>query len=811
MELDGKAVLQATVRDITEQKRADELLRASEERFRTIFEEAPLGVALVDSFTGRIYEVNQRFAEIVGRTREEIGSIDWMSITHPDDIQEDLDNMALLNAGRIPGFNMNKRYRRPDGSYVWVSLTAAPITVEDRNHPRHLAMVEDITKRKQMEEEIRDARDRAQSENAKLSAMISGMDEGVVFADANNLVVEVNDCMCRFMDARRNNILGKHIEDFHKGKALESVLHHINEFRNNVDSGPFVLQRPLGSADVILRMQPIYRDGRYDGVLLNVIDVTELVKARRDAETANTAKSAFLAAMSHEIRTPLNAIIGMTGLLLDTNQDAEQRDCSETIRASGEMLLVLINDILDFSKIEAGRMELENQPFNVTRCIDEALDLVSSKASEKGLETACQIEGDLPCWFIGDVTRVRQILVNLLTNSVKFTDKGEVVVSLSGWQRNEGQYELHFAVRDTGLGIPVDRQDRLFRSFSQVDTSISRRYGGTGLGLAISKRLSEMMGGRMWVESNGVPGEGATFHFTIIAAKSPNQELPDERKLRDLATLVGKTILIVDDNKTSRDIFTAQTKRWAMSPAAVSTGAEALELIQQGSLFDVAILDMQMPEMDGIMLAANIKDIAAAQAMPLILASSVCQRMNDSEIALFAARLTKPIKTSQLCEVLCAVTTQGTLGAEETTDRPAKDSLGSAVAPHHLRVLLAEDNPINQKVALKMLAKLGYRGDAVANGLEVLQALKQLPYDVIFMDCQMPEMDGFEATRKIRMQEQEEGRPPIHIIAMTAHAMQGDRERCLDAGMDDYLGKPVRMPELQQALERVRIAEAAPV
>ncbi len=651
--------------------------------------------------------------------------------------------------------------------------------------------------------------------------VVESMNDAVIVMDTHHRITDLNPAAERLIGRKLSEAKGQT-----SIQAAPAFANQIKRFYDRTAAHEELKLLVEGTPRYFdLSLSPLQdRYGSPNGRMVVLRDVTErklamqaMDEARAVAESANEAKSAFLAMMSHEIRTPMNAIIGMTSLLLDTNLTPEQHDYAETVRSSGEALLTIINDILDFSKIEAGKMELERQPFDLRECIETALDLVTTRATEKGLDLAYFLDESgsyneqVPPAIYGDVTRLRQIFVNLLSNAVKFTEKGEIVLSVTVRRKDEeGKLDEHrpgelplselcFAIKDTGIGISEEGKARLFQSFSQVDASTTRRYGGTGLGLTISKRLAELMGGTMWVESK--PGVGSTFYFTILVQAAPATSRPylDASQPH----LSAKRILIVDDNATNRSILSLQAQSWGMLPYACASGLEALAQIEEGVPFDVAILDMQMPDMDGLMLAEQIRSVQSTHNLPLIMLTSMGRRdvLNTRNVE-FAAFLHKPIKPSQLYNTLLPLFVgqkhlRSAPSLIEAREKEFDAELGRRLP---LRILLAEDNTVNQRLAVRLLARMGYRADVAGNGLEVLEALQRQSYDLILMDVQMPEMDGLETTRAIRKDLVARQRP--HIVAMTANAMQGDREECLAAGMDDYLTKPIQVKALHEALER---------
>jgi PAS domain S-box-containing protein len=645
---------------------------------------------------------------------------------------------------------------------------------------------------------------------AQLTGILSIADDAIITVDEAQRIILFNKGAERIFGYTVEEAIGEPLELLLPPGARASHSAHVDEFgasgtaaRRMGERSEITGRRRDGSEFPAEASISCFNTGARRIYTAMLRDVTEqkrqaeaLNDAKRAAELADEAKSMFLANMSHEIRTPLNAIIGMTSLLLYADLAEEQRDFVQTIRSSGDALLTIINEILDFTKIELGSLEIDPHPFDVRHVIEASLDQVASVAAEKNLNLAYIADDSVPAVVVGDGLRLRQILLNILSNAVKFTRQGEVVVNIEAFRTEQARYELHFSVVDTGIGIREEERDRIFKPFSQVDASTTREYGGTGLGLAISQRLCEMLGGRIWVES--IPGRGSTFHFTMLAEQGT--DLPGTHVRGAQPKLAGKRVLIVDDIATNRRILVKHLLKWGLLPQAVASALEALDLIRDGHAFDLAILDLSMPQMDGVQLARAIRQTRDAQALPLVLLTSMGQRQKQVEAAgvEFSAYLHKPIKPSQLLDIL--MTLIG--GRQESADDSGQPAGPGLAMQLPLDILLAEDNAVNQKVVLRILAHLGYQADTAANGREVLAALERRNYDVVLMDIQMPEMDGIETMGHILERYPSSSRP--YVIAMTANALHGDRERFLAAGMDDYLGKPIDIEDMARALQRRR-------
>ena len=775
---------------------------APEDMYRSIFENAIEGIFQTTP-AGQYLTVNPALAkmygyETTGELVRSLTSIDHELYVDPNRRQEFVEIME--RDGFVRGFE-SEIYRK-DKSTIWISENARSV----RNAAGELlyfeGMVEDITERKNLEKKLRESEE-------KISALISNVEDSIWSVDREYRLITFNSTFARdfkLMYGRRVEP-GRVILDLIPAEWREEEA----AFYDRALAGErfHIEQRYIsgkGECFYEISFNPIRAGSEINGVAVFSKDITDRHRAHHDlkvakiaAESANRMKSEFLANMSHEIRTPMNGVIGMTDLLLGTKLDPEQREFANTVRLSAESLLIVINDILDFSKIEANKLELETIEFDLRETVDTTMDLLAAQAHSKGIELAAFIRPEVPVQLLGDPGRLRQVISNLVGNAVKFTSHGEVVLTISRVSETKDDgVVLNFEVRDTGIGIEAKALPRLFQAFTQADSSTTRKYGGTGLGLAISRRLVNLMHGEIRVEST--LGKGSTFWFHASFKKQPMEA----KLVRH--DLVGLKVLIVDDNATNRDILSHYTRSWKMDEVCAPDGETALRLLREASHhldpFDLAILDMQMPDKDGLMLAHEIKEDPEIRKTRLVMLTSLGNHLDGDEMkaAGIEAFVVKPVKQLQLFERLANLLSShvsrrsGRLPAGRATSGPV-----AAKSRKDLRILIAEDNRINQMVALGLLEKLGYSATVASNGLEVIEALEKAAYDIVLMDCQMPKMDGYEATRRIRASNIE---PMPRILAMTANAMTGEAERCLEAGMDDYLGKPVRLDSLRAMLAR---------
>ena len=802
------------VRDVTRRKEAEEALREAEVRYRTLVERMP-AVTFVDRVggsAGSLY-VSPQVEAMLGYTPEEwmAGGL-WRERLHPDDRQRILASDAHFEAHGNP-VDTEYRLLARDGSVVWVREETALVR-DEAGEPLYVqGIMTDVTGRKEAEERLRRAESRYRTLVERMPAVTYIQEIGSPDAAA-------------YISPQLGALTGYSPEDFEDPGLRWRMVHPEDRERmRSEDEGTLEPGKVSVAEYRILR-----RDGstvwvRNESVIVEepggprywqgfMVDITErkraeeeMRKAREAAEDANRAKSQFLANMSHEIRTPMNGVIGMTDLLLDSDLSPEQRELAETVRSSGEHLLSVINDILDFSKIEAGKLDLETMDFDLRSVVEHTASLLAKGAQKKGLEVVNSVGPGVPTALRGDPGRLRQVLVNLLSNAVKFTEEGEVVLRVAPLEETADTATVRFEVRDTGIGMTEDQIGRLFGAFSQADASTTRRYGGTGLGLAISKQLVELMGGEMGVESE--PGRGSAFWFILPLERQSTPTPSARRQPAALLGLRGVRALIVDDNETNRRVLCEQLSAWGVEVTDVEGGVEALGKLRSaadgGEPYDVAILDFQMPGMDGMELARRIKADPPASSVRLLLLTSVGVRGERAESlrAGIQAYLVKPVRQSELHDALVTVMAtpdEDTNGGEKRLVTSHSLREARATLP---RVLVAEDNPVNQLVARKMLERLGCVVDVAADGVEALAALSSgASYSAVFMDVQMPNMDGYEATAEIRRRESEEGRPPVPIVAMTANAMEGDREAALGAGMDDYVSKPVTSETLETVIER---------
>jgi PAS domain S-box-containing protein len=804
--------LGAQIGQFMERKRAEEELGRQRERFEVCVRGSGDGVWDWEVETNTVY-YSPRWKSMLGHEDHEVANVyeEWEKRLHPDDRERALAAIRAYFGNQTPVYELEHRLRHKDGSYRWILARGVALRNPDGKPYRMAGSHTDITERKRMEKALRD-------EEALYHSLVETLPLSILRKDLRGRFTFANQLFCDTLGRSREAILGKTDYDFY---PVATARKYCRDDRRVIETSELFEDveenyRSDGQKTYVQVLKSPVRDarGQVVGVQGMFWDVTarkeaeqRLHEAMEAAEAANRAKSLFLANMSHEIRTPMNAIIGMTELVLETPIAPESRECLETVRKSADHLLTVINDILDFSKIEAGKLDIDHEEFRLRDTVGDAVGTLALRAQQQGLELACRIPPGVPDSLIGDPGRLRQVLVNLVGNAIKFTERGEVVVRVAVAEQTEDDVLLHFEVTDTGIGIQAEKLRNIFAPFTQVDGSMTRRRGGTGLGLAISRRLIEMMGGSVSVDSD--PGKGSRFQFTIRcgAAAAGGAPAPEPARVR------GLPVLIVDDNATNRFILDEMLTGWRMRPSTAASGKSALtalrDAVAAGEPFPLVVLDADMPDMDGFAVAERIQQDSDLDGTKVLMLTSGSQpgAIARRRALGLAACLAKPVKQAELWKAIVAALSPTPISADVAETASTSEVHGQSPRRCY-RILLAEDNPINQSLAVRLLEKQGHRVVLAGNGKEAVAALERQPFDLVLMDLQMPEMDGLEATAVIRARErglggQPKGKQHVPIIAMTAYAMKGDRERCLEVGMDGYVSKPVRANELFDAIDKI--------